>query len=323
MSDLAEYARIYHESNDAGLSVECTPIDYPSQCDHLSDVRAVICDVYGTLVHYWRDGFADTAQKELLLLQAFRTVITAFGMEAALTRINPSVSPEKTVYDFYNGLITLQHDQAKGKGVALPEIAIEKIWEIIITILKRNGYEIPLDGSVSVREFSRKVAWTYNFHALGRELYPGVVDALSGLKNKNMVLGLLSNAQFYTPIDLTLMVRDQSNNTFDDIFELFDDELSFLSYEYLVAKPDQLLFRKLYDALYEYQILPSQTVFVGNDLVTDIEPAQRIGMKTAFFTGDSNSTFMGELRGTVIPDITFTSWEDLADRLSFHSEENA
>jgi len=323
MSDLAEYARTIHESRTAGEAINLLPVDYPSKCDRLTDIRAVICDVYGTLVHYWRDGFGDAVQKELMLLEAFKTVVQTFGMETALTKVNPSTPPEKTVSDFYNGLIALQHDQAKGKGVALPEIVIEKIWEVIITILKRHGYEPSCATGESVRDFSRKVAWTYNFYALGRGLYPGVVDSLSLLKEKNMVLGLLSNAQFYTPIDLTLMVRDQSNDTVDDIFELFDDELSFLSYEYLVAKPDQLLFRKLYDALYEFQILPSQTVFIGNDLVTDILPAQQAGMKTAFFTGDSNSTFMGELGGSVLPDITFSAWGDLVDRLSFHSEESA
>jgi putative hydrolase of the HAD superfamily len=323
MSNLAEYAREVHEaSNQITRAPSLTPIDYPSKTDHLVDIRAVICDVYGTLVNYWRPEFADALQKELVLRHSFRIVADTFGMTLSLKAVNPAEDPEKTLSDFYHGLIALRHDQAKNKGIPHPEILIEEVWELILTILKRHGYVPPRNCDENIRDFSRKIAWFYNYQALGRQLYPGVVETLVALKNKNIVIGLLSNAQFYTPIDLTLMLRDQGEGKFDDIFELFDTDLSFLSYEYLVAKPDQLLFRKLYDALYEYQILPEQTVYIGNDLSTDIVPAQQAGMKTALFTGDKNSAFIND-DGGVLPDITFSNWTDLIDRISFHSEEHS
>jgi putative hydrolase of the HAD superfamily len=143
-----------------------------------------------------------------------------------------------------------------------------------------------------------------------------VVSALSGLNENNIKCGILSNAQFYTPIDLTLFIRDQSNNTCDDYRDLFDNDLIFLSYEYGVAKPNQILLQKLYDALYELQILPNQTLFVGNDLSLDIQPAAEAGMRTAFFTGDDMSAFVHELSGEVIPDIVFDAWDELPDKVS-------
>ena len=322
MSEMAEFARQLHERREKQRARMLLPVDYPAKTDTLHDVRAVIFDVYGTLVDYWCDEFSEKGKKEAVLLKAFSEVADHFGLVECLTQVNNADAPEKTLHDFYHGLITLQHEQAHRKGVAYPEIIIEEIWEVILTILKRHGYEPPLAGGEKLRDYARKIAWYYNFSALGRTLYPGVVAALEGLKTKNILTGIVSNAQFYTPIDLTLLIRDQSNGRFEDIFELFDVDLTFFSYEYRVAKPDKLLFRKLYDALYEYQILPEQTVFVGNDLLIDIRAAQEAGMKTALFTGDEKSTFLHDLGGRIEPDITFTQWTDLVAKLSFHTEGN-
>jgi putative hydrolase of the HAD superfamily len=322
MSQLAEFAEKVHESSKREENRQLSAVNYSAKSDRCTNIRAVICDVYGTLVDYWRDDFIDPHNKQDTLLKAFLAAAEQFSMTVSIKNTNPSDPPEKTLNDFYHGLIALRHEQAKKRGVAFPEIQIEEIWELIITILKRHGYSPELDRGESIRDFSRKVAWFYNFQALGRKLYPGVTAALEALRNKNMVIGLLSNAQFYTPIDLTLFIRDQSAGKYEDIFELFDVDLTFFSYEYRIAKPHNLLFRKLFDALYEFQILPEQTIFIGNDLAIDIAPAAEVGMKTALFTGDSKSTFIHDRAGNVIPDITFTSWTDLPDLLYFHNGGN-
>ena len=318
MSELAEFAQNEHLLLRRKSGHPLTPVMYPSACDRLYDVRAVICDVYGTLIDYWREEFDDPKGKVTTLQESFRVVAGKFGMTDALLAASPDDPPEKTLSDFYHGLIALKHEQAARKGVEHPEIIIEEIWEFIIKLLERHGYTC--GDRARTREVARRIAWFYNGHSLGRVLYPGVVEAISMLKKGGIIFGIVSNAQFYTPVDLTLLIREQSNGRFDDFFELFDVDLTFFSYEYQVAKPDQLLFRKLYDALYEYQILPSQTVFVGNDLAIDIAPAQQAGMKTALFTGDECSTFLHDLDGTVVPDITFSAWAELTDKLSFHAE---
>lgn len=85
-----------------------------------------------------------------------------------------------------------------------------------------------------------------------------------------------------------------------------------------MVKPNQILLRKFYDVLYEYQILPQQTLFVGNDLSLDIKSATEAGMPTAFFTGDDKSAFVHDLSGKVIPDIVFDSWYELPHKISFY-----
>jgi putative hydrolase of the HAD superfamily len=317
LSVVAEFARIIHEKKLYLQNRVYTPLSYPSRVEKLYDIKAVIFDIYGTLVDYWRSEFSDQDLKEQALLDSFKRTADFFKFTEYLEEINPDTVPERTLHDFYHGLIALNHEKSLKKGVTFPEVRIEEIWVVIIMMLGRHGYDSSILDLGEARDVAKCAAYYYNFHALGRHFYDGVVSALSGLNENNIKCGILSNAQFYTPIDLTLFIRDQSNNTCDDYRDLFDNDLIFLSYEYGVAKPNQILLQKLYDALYELQILPNQTLFVGNDLSLDIQPAAEAGMRTAFFTGDDMSAFVHELSGEVIPDIVFDAWDELPDKVSF------
>jgi putative hydrolase of the HAD superfamily len=311
VSDLAEYARELHESESKAADETFEPVEYPAKSEKLYNVRAAICDVYGTLINYWKPGFSSKSERSESILQAFGIIIDKFGFREILGTLNSSDSPEKTLSDFYNGLIALNHEKSSKKGILYPEVKIEEIWSVIYAIFKRNGYNYNGYCKCIESDFPRYLAYTYN---------PGISNSLTSLKKSNIYLGIVSNAQFYTPIDITLMLRDQSDGKYDDHSEIFEDDMTFYSYEYGVAKPNQLLFRKLFDVLYEYHILPEQTVFIGNDLVTDIQAAAEVGMKTAFFCGDRKSTFLNSQGGEVIPDITFTTWESLPEKLSFYDE---
>lgn len=318
MSDLAEFARSLHES---------MPVSRPRALEHASiqgrvaslhDIHAVIFDVYGTLVNYWRPGLDEPGERPRLLQEAFRKVADRFSFTMYLEEMDPGAPPEKTLYDLYNGLIALSHEKSRNKGIRFPEVRIEAIWNLIVAMLRRRGFEPEKSGLGE--DPGRYLAYTYNFFALGRQLYPGVVDALERLKKQGMALGIVSNAQFYTPIDCTLLIRDQSSGRYDDMNELFDADLTVFSYEYGIAKPDVALFGKLFDTLYEYRILPSQTVFAGNDLLIDIAPAATAGMKTAFFAGDAQSAYVHDRQHDIVPDLSFFSWEELPDLLSIHSQ---
>jgi putative hydrolase of the HAD superfamily len=320
VSHLAEFARELHESSTVDFKRELEPVDYQSHEEKLHGIRAVIFDVYGTLINYWRAEFSNPEAQKKVFFTAFRAVADRFGFIPFLQKMNEPEAPEKTLYDLYNGLITLSHEKAVQKGLSFPEVKTEDIWGMIMLMLKRHGYDPKQTLPVDTEELPRYCAFCYNFHAFGRTLYSGVTEALLSLKKQNIVLGILSNAQFNTPIDLTLALRDQSRGAVEDINELFDHDLCYFSYEYGVAKPDLLLFRKLFDALYEYQILPSQTVFIGNDLSLDIDPAAKAGMRTALFTGDRSSLFLHGKEETVVPDLSFSSWDDLTNKISFFSE---
>jgi putative hydrolase of the HAD superfamily len=320
VSEVADFARKLHEEHPHADRRLLEPIEYPSRSEALTDIRVVLFDVYGTLINYWRPEFSNEGTKKKALLEAFRSTISFFGMERYLVEMNPEEPAEKTLWDLYHGLIALRHKLCLDKKVEFPEVKIEEVWNTIILMLKRRGYvaggSFPQDAS----DFARSVAFHYNYVSFNRGLYPGVADALRILSDNNILLGIVSNAQFYTSMDLTLFLRDQTHGKIDDFSRLFDPDLVFFSYEYGVSKPNPILFRKLFDALYELQILPSQALFVGNDLVSDIKPAGDAGMKTGFFTGDKESAFVHDSAGLVMPDISFAAWNELPRRISFHSK---
>ena len=323
LSNLAEYARRLHERERRSYQRSLTPLKGECAFGALKGVRAAIFDVYGTLVNYWRPGFETRAARDALLLEAFAGVASRFGMGEVLERMNPREPAAKTLNDFYNYLLAMNYQKAADRGAVLPEVRVEEVWSVIVMMLKRNGYDVSahLPDGAAEADFARYLAFTYNFLSMGRELYPGAADALKRLKENNIVLGILSDAQFYTPVDLTLLLRDQSGGKVDDWNELFDTDLTFLSCEYGFVKPSETLFRRLFDALYEYQILPAQTVFVGNDLLIDINPAATLGMRTALFCGDDVMVFGGGEGGEdIVPDIVFEKWEELPDLISFHGE---
>lgn len=319
VSIVAEFARSLHETHPRSNARTPSPITYPYRSERLTGIRVVVFDMYGTLLNYWRPEFASAAGKQDALLGAFSETITRFGMREYLVQMNPDESAEKTLSDLYHGLITLKHELAGEKKIEFPEIKIETVWEAILLMLKRRGYDESRLNLGQSGDVVKCIAYCYNFFSFSRGLYTGVYEALAKLVLGNIKIGAVSNAQFYTLIDLSLFLRDQSGGECDDYSRLFDPNLTFFSYEYGVAKPHQLLFRKLFDALYEYQVLPSQTLFVGNDLITDIGPAAEAGMKTAFFTGDDKSAFVHDVSGKVIPDIVFSSWNDLANLVTFYS----
>jgi putative hydrolase of the HAD superfamily len=319
MSLAADFATSLFEKNATTAPLVLEGIDYPAKVEKLSDIRAVIFDVYGTLISYWKPEFANENAKQKRLLSVFKQTAEYFKAQPFLEKMNPDEPAEKTLYDLYHGLIALDHEKSRKKGIDFPEIKIEKIWEIIIMMLKRHGYDSSILGIGTDLDCAFAMAYFYNFHALNGALYPGVVDSLSTLLESQIKLGIVSNGQFYTPLDLTLLLRAHSKDQIDDYLDIFDRNLVYFSYEYGVAKPSKLLFEKLYDALYEYHILPEQTVFVGNDLQQDILPAQEIGMKTAFFTGDCRSAFTSGST-SIIPDIVFKDYLGLPGKITFHGE---
>ena len=321
MSFIAEFARELHEKEKNNISYNCTPLStIVPKASTLHDIKVAIFDIYGTMVQYWRQEFSENTDKEKALLSAFRKTSDFFQMTEYLKKINSMESPEITLKNFYHGLIALNHEKKLRTGITFPEIRIEKVWEAIIFMLERHGYSVSRTNIQSRYDCAKCMAYYYHFHTLGRGLYENVFKSLIDIKKNNILCGILSNAQFYTTIDLTLFLRDQSKDKIDDYLELFDSDFIYLSYEHGVAKPNSLLFKRLFYTMKEYQILPHQSVFIGNDLSLDIKPAQDIGMLTAFFCGDTKSAFIYDLHEKVVPDITFSSWEELPSKILFYGK---
>ena len=141
----------------------------------------------------------------------------------------------------------------------------------------------------------------------------GVTAAALGrcLKERGFVMGIVSNAQFYTP----LLFRAFFEQTLEDIG--FDPDCCIWSYKELKAKPSDDLFPKAEKHLKRnHGVRLSETVYVGNDMLNDIYCAHNAGCKTVLFAGDRRSLRMRETDERCIdlkPDAVITSLGHLPD----------
>ena len=124
--------------------------------------------------------------------------------------------------------------------------------------------------------------------------------------------GIISNAQFYTPLLLEKFLNASLKKAG------FADDLLIFSYQTEYAKPSEHLFHLAKRRLEKRGIATGETLYLGNDMLNDILPAQKIGFKTALFAGDKRSLRLrqddGRCKDTV-PDIIITDLLQLLDYL--------
>jgi putative hydrolase of the HAD superfamily len=149
-------------------------------------------------------------------------------------------------------------------------------------LLKRTGNESLADT-------------IFVFEILSNRVYPmpGMKETLLAIKEKGIPLGIVSNAQFYTPIIMNYFLTGEINCKQD--IEHFEKDLSVYSFKELRAKPDTELFNKFIPTLEKkYNVLPQEAIFVGNDMLKDVYTATNAGLKTVLFAGDERSLRLRE-----------------------------
>ena len=141
----------------------------------------------------------------------------------------------------------------------------------ILDVFKRlfNNYD-----SNSVAIYFRKKSTSYI------RLYKNVIRLLKELKAKGYKLYVLSNAQASFTIPEIKKLK---------IYKYFDDIA--ISSDYGVKKPNEQFY---INAMNKFNILPSDTIMIGNDYECDIAPANKLGIKTIFIK--SNLTPKNQLQ---------------------------
>ena len=263
----------------------------------LKNIKAVLFDIYGTLfISEAGDiSLADTSSaSNSLFMETFR--------EAG---IDPSVFDREilsSLRSVYLDEIKKEHKRLKEEGTEFPEVVITEIWE---NILKKLGKKKFSDTEI------QKTALVYE--SLSNRTYPmpGAEELISFLSDRQIVTGLVSNAQFYTPLLFNAHFKKGAEAIG------FDSDLSVFSYMYRKGKPDPFLFREAAARLdKKYNIKPEQVLYTGNDMLNDIQAAESAGMKTALFAGDRRSLRLRKnnplCRG-VSPDAIITKLYQICD----------
>ena len=213
------------------------------------NIRAVICDVYHTLLEVGPPPTDAPSQWEGIWGETFRA------------------SPRLSLEGFAakaSDIIEREHAAAKAVGVAYPEI----LWPAVANEALPELAQLSAD---------QRDEFLYQHAQLQRSvnLMPGATEALSGLVAQKKYLGLASNAQPYTlrELDAALTKAGLSRS-------LFHPELRFWSFEHGFSKPDPHVFRMLRARLLALGVAPQETLMVGDRLDNDIGPARAQGWQT-------------------------------------------
>lgn len=260
-----------------------------------SQIRAVLFDLYGTL---WISAGGAAAQ--------FRTAPRQAAIYQALEAVGlrPCRWSAEDAEVLVEAIQTM-HAERRSQGIEYPEIQIAEAWQLAITQWRNRGVLASAD-SVDLHRL------VVECEARANPLWPmpGVEECLDRLRERGYELGVVSNAQFYTPFVFPALFQKEAAQLG------FAPRLIFYSYRYGVAKPGLELFQLALQELARSHIFPWQTLFVGNDLLQDIRPAGQVGFRTALFAGDQRSLRLypeDPRSANVKPDLVLSGFPQLAE----------
>ena len=221
-------------------------------------IECIFFDVYGTLF-LSGSGDISIAKKESKEAKDLEKLLVRFGIRK---------TPETLLKELFTA-IKNKHDELKDIGIDYPEVEIDRIWMGVMGI----------DNVTVARRFALE------FELIVNPVYPmpHLNEVLSGCRRQNVLMGIISNAQFYTPLTFQWFL----GSALHDLG--FHSDIILFSYRFGRAKPSAFLFKLAADKLQEFGIPASASLYVGNDMLNDIYPAKNAGFKTALFAGDSRS----------------------------------
>jgi putative hydrolase of the HAD superfamily len=131
----------------------------------------------------------------------------------------------------------------------------------------------------------RARAFAVEYEALVNPVWPmpGLRSALNSLRQQGLLLGILSNAQFYTQLLFECFLGAGARALG------FREELVLYSFDVGLAKPSPRLFQTARQRLEALGVAAGRALMVGNDAARDLAPARKAGFQAALFAGDARS----------------------------------
>jgi putative hydrolase of the HAD superfamily len=221
-------------------------------------IQCVLFDIYGTL---FISGSGD-------IRVAQKTSPEARKLQRLVQKFNIRKRPRDLIEQLYRA-IEDEHRRLLDDGIDYPEIKIDRIWK---QILETDD----LDAA-------RRFAIEYELIVNPVFPMPNLDKTLTACRKQNLTMGLISNAQFFTPLLFEWFLHAKP----EDLG--FHSELIFLSYQLRHAKPSLVPFEKAATVMSTMGLRTAASLYVGNDMLNDIYPAKQLGFQTALFAGDKRS----------------------------------
>jgi len=262
----------------------------------LAGIRAVLFDVYGTLFISGSGEVGTTGQEAGRPVPAPQRPL---GEALHAMGIATSGSAEQGVECLFR-LIEVSHARSRSAGIDFPEVDIVELWREVLAELAGRGV---IEEAAARAADPRRLAVEYEARANPCWPMPHLEECLDRLRLGGLVLGLVSNAQFYTP-ELFEALLGKPAEAWG-----FEPDLQHYSYRYGCAKPGLGLFERAVGALGDRRIGPGEALYVGNDMLNDVFAASKLGLHTGLFAGDARSLRRRQEEGqlaAVRPDLVLT-----------------
>lgn len=274
------------------------PAGESPQLQTLDGIRAVVFDIYGTLIISAAGdiSLADETGHD----DAIRSAIESAGLNLSADALGLSAA-------FHDHVRQAQAARRDKAGIEFPEVEIREVWRELLNDLAASD---DLTGEFEDPSTIEQIAVAFECAANPVWPMPGLSETVSRLREEEIDLGIVSNAQFYTPLMFPAFLHE-------DLEGLgFARELQVYSFEHREGKPSPRLYEVLARNLGKISIQPVETLYVGNDLLKDIWPAGKTGFRTALFAGDRRSLRWREDDSRVdgiSPDLVITELSQIPD----------
>lgn len=267
-------------------------------------IKAVIFDIYGTLLISSSGDIDQASLSEDNIQKAMQA--GGFDLNTCKAELGEFLISELKTK------IEAQHNELQSKGHPFPDVDIFRVWKEMFVEAEKQGL-LQLSGNESWADTIMV------FELLSNRVYPmpGMKEILTWIKNKGIPMGIVSNAQFYTPVIMNYFLTGEFSPKQE--IDFFENDLSVFSFQELRAKPDTALFEKFIPTLEEkYGVRANEAIFVGNDMLKDVKTAKDSGLRTVLFAGDDRSLRIREddqrVRG-YFPDFIINDLAQLKDIL--------
>ena len=271
------------------------PVEIEPVLKRLKGIKALLFDIYGTLLI---SGSGDISISSGGTAEADIKFILEKSGFILNQQKNDLLITEGLVKKSINRHIKETHRELINNGICCPEVEIREIWEKVIADLKKN--RIIKDTRETAD--TEKAALMYELSVNPVWPMPGFPEITDRLENSGFILGIVSNAQFYTKI----IIEELTGRSLDNLG--FREDFCEWSYRIKKAKPSPEIFKKPLENLEKKGIKPENILYIGNDMLNDVSTAASCGCRTALFAGDKRSLRLREEdnRVKVRPDIIIT-----------------
>ncbi len=280
---LAEYADSLDERELLWPSVPApVPVKAIPSIKPLPGIRAVLWDVYGTLLRTPDGRFERFPQDEVRVQIALDKTIHEFHMWNSMYR-KPGPPWQSMIgqYRDYSERLAMVGASRKGD---FTDVDLVDVWEAIVDRLFDKEYTYDTGVYGDVRQLSEKIAYFFHGNLQAIEARAGAVQVMTELANMEIQQGLLADGQCFTMVQLLRSLAVQG--ILPPLQRIFRPESVLLSHQLGIRKPSKSLFSTVRDELRSIGISPFEVLHVSCRLQTDLIPAKAAGMKTALLVAE-------------------------------------